>query len=185
MLRGKSQWLIIKVYFSPSQCRLSVPKAAPLYKVTWESKSLVSAVPLEHVAPTSLEREQRAWGNHSPFSVTWPRSCTHIIAPYKPELVTWPQLNCKRSLECSHGKRKGTWWTPNMVSVMKYFHEGYKQCYIRAQVTGATGLNRGPFLLFCERCLCEGWRRCNTFMLLKLQHCGENSTWSGKRGPPE
>lgn len=147
----------MKVHCSLSQLRRSFPKAALVYKVSWESKSFVSTLPLERVAPCPW-RENKGHGEITDTFWWFGPEVAHTSLPLvNPNMVpTW--LQEQLGMQSQEGKE--AWWAPDLISAMKYFCEGHRQCSTGAQLTRATGLNGGGSRFFVgKRCLCDGWRK--------------------------
>lgn len=158
----------MKVHCSLSQLWRSFPKAALVYKVSGNLSHLCLLY-LWNGSTMSLEREQRAWGNHRPFWWFGPEVAHTSLPLVNPNMVpTWLQ----EQLECSHRKGKGAWWAPNLISAMKYFCEGHRQYSIGGSVNKGNRVEQGEFSLFRGETMPLWWLEGRgMFMVLRLQHC--------------
>lgn len=147
----------MKVHCSLSQLRRSFPKAALVYKVSWESKSFVSTLPLERVAPCPW-RENKGHGEITDTFWWFGPEVAHTSLPLvNPNMVpTWLQ----EQLGMQSQERKGGLMSTESDLCNEVFLWRTQTVFHWGSVNKGNRVDRGGSRFFVgKRCLCDGWRK--------------------------
>lgn len=158
----------MKVHCSLSQLRWSFPKAALVYKVSWESKSFVSTLPLERVAPCPW-RENKGHGEITDTFWWFGPEVAHTSLPLvNPNMVpAWLQ----EQLGMQSQERKGGLMSTESDLCNEVFLWRTQTVFHWGSVNKGNRVEQGGFSLFCGETMPLWWLEgMGMFMVLRLQH---------------
>ena len=159
----------MKVHCSLSQLWLSFPKAALVCRVSWESKSFVSTLPLEHVAPCPW-RENKGHGEITDPLWWYGPEVAHTSLPLINQnmVPTWLQ----EQLGMQSRERKGGLMSTESNLCNEVFLWRTQTVFHQGSVDKGSRVEQREFSLFCGEMMPLWWLQgMGMFMVLRLQHC--------------